>query len=77
MNESQNCGGVIKLVYEIDQIKKEYSKHILFMTSVSWLITVFVTGATRRVSLVEQELLSRPEQLSSPPVFVGFVLLDL
>jgi hypothetical protein len=25
MNESQNCGGV----YEIDQIKKEYSKHIL------------------------------------------------
>jgi hypothetical protein len=34
----------------------------------SWLITGFVTRLTRRVSLVEQELLTLP---------VGFVLLDL
>jgi hypothetical protein len=26
---------------------------------------------------VEQELLTRPEHMSSPPVLVGFVLLDL
>ena len=43
----------------------------------SWLITGFVTRITRRVSLVEQELLTIPEHLSSPPVFSGFVLLDL
>jgi hypothetical protein len=37
----------------------------------SWLITEFVTRLTRRVSLVEQELLTLPEHLSSPPVFSG------
>jgi hypothetical protein len=37
----------------------------------SWLITGFVTRLTRRVSLVEQELLTLPEHLSSPPVFSG------
>jgi hypothetical protein len=31
----------------------------------------FVTRLTRRVSLVEQELLTLPEHLSSPPVFSG------
>ena len=35
----------------------------------SWLITGFVTRLTRRVSLVDQELLTLPEHLSSPPVF--------
>jgi hypothetical protein len=35
----------------------------------SWLITGFVTRLTRRVSLVEQELLTLPEHLSSLPVF--------
>ena len=34
-----------------------------------WLITGFVTRLTRRVSLVEQELLTFPEHLSSPPGF--------
>jgi hypothetical protein len=38
---------------------------------VSWLITGFVTRLTRRLPLVEQELLTLPEQLSSPPVFSG------
>ena len=37
----------------------------------SWLITGFVTRLTQRVSLVEQELPTLPEHLSSPPVFSG------
>jgi hypothetical protein len=37
----------------------------------SWLITGFVTRLTRRVSLVEQELLTLPDHLGSPPVFSG------
>jgi len=36
-----------------------------------WLITGFETRLTRRVSLVEQELLTLAEHLSSPPVFSG------
>jgi hypothetical protein len=32
---------------------------------------------TRRVPLVEQELITLPEHLSSLPILVGFVLLDL
>ena len=35
----------------------------------SWLITGFIARLTRRVSLVEQELVTIPEHLSSPPVF--------
>jgi len=37
----------------------------------SWLVTGFVNRVTRRVSLVEQELLILPEHLHSPPVFSG------
>ena len=37
----------------------------------SWLITGCVTRLTRRVSLVEQELLTFPDPLCSPPVFIG------
>jgi hypothetical protein len=40
-------------------------------------ITGFVTRLTRRVPLVEQELHTLPEHMSSPLVLVGFVLLDL
>jgi len=43
----------------------------------SWLVIRYVTRLTRRVPLVEQELLTLPEHLSSHPVLVGFVLLDL
>ena len=39
--------------------------------SSSMLITGFVTRLTRRVSLVEQELLTLLVDLSSPPVFSG------
>jgi len=38
---------------------------------------VHVTRLSRKVPLVEQELLTLPENLSSPPFLVGFVLLDL
>ena len=38
----------------------------------SRLITGFVTRLTRRVSLVEQEMPTHPEHLSSSPVFSGF-----
>ena len=38
---------------------------------------LFVTRVTRRVPLVEQELLSHPKNLMSLPFLVGFVLLDL
>jgi hypothetical protein len=37
----------------------------------SWLITGVVTRLTRRVSLVEQELPTLPEHLSSPSLFSG------
>jgi hypothetical protein len=43
----------------------------------SWFITGFVTRLTRRVPLVEHELLTLPEHPSSTPVLVGIVLLDL
>jgi hypothetical protein len=35
----------------------------------SWLFTGFVTRLTRLVPLLEQELLTLPEHLNSPPVF--------
>jgi hypothetical protein len=37
----------------------------------SRLITRFVTRLTRRVPLVEQELPTLPQHLSSPPVYNG------
>jgi len=37
----------------------------------SWLITGFITRLTRRVPLVEQELLTLPDHPSSSPVFNG------
>jgi hypothetical protein len=37
----------------------------------SWFIIEFVTRLTQRVSLVEQERLTIPEHLGSPPVFSG------
>ena len=43
----------------------------IFIWKYSWLITGFVTRLTRRVPLVEQELLTLPEHLSSHPVFSG------
>jgi hypothetical protein len=45
-------------------------KHFRILSRL-WLITGFVTRLTRRISLVEQELLTLPEPLSSPHVFSG------
>jgi len=45
--------------------------HLFFPLNRSWLITGVVTRLTRRVSLVEQELLTHPEHMSSLPVFSG------
>jgi len=39
-------------------------------------VVQLVPRVTRQVPLVEQELLTLQEQLSSPPVFVGLVLLN-
>ena len=38
----------------------------------SWLIASFVARVTRQVQHMEQDLLTRKEQLSSPRVFTGF-----
>jgi hypothetical protein len=38
---------------------------------ISWLITRFVSELTRRLPLLEQELPTLPEHMSSPPVFSG------
>lgn len=43
----------------------------------SWIITVIVTRVARRVPRVEQELISLPEHLSTPPVFSEYVFLNL
>jgi len=48
------------------KIRTQYEPH-----KTRGLITGFVTRLTRRVPLVEQELLTLPENLSSPPVFSG------
>ena len=37
----------------------------------------YLTRLTRRISLVEQELIILPEYLTSSPVFSGVVLIDL
>jgi hypothetical protein len=46
-------------------------KHFPILSSFMTYIIGFVTRLTRRVSLVEQELLTLREHLSSPPVFSG------
>jgi branched-subunit amino acid transport protein len=53
------------------QICSTCRKHFFRSFSRPWLITGFVTRLTRRVPLVEQELLTLPEHLSSLPVFSG------
>ena len=69
-------GGPIKMspIYSLVHEAKRYTQRSFPR---SWLITGFVTKLTRRLSPVQQDLLTLPEHLSSPPVLVGFVLLDL
>ena len=56
--------------YRISRICSTCRKHIPSFPF-SWLITGFVTRLTRWVSLMEQELPTLPEHLSSPQVFSG------
>ena len=74
------AGDVGRLFLTIDKITKTNISWNRFVPLVvntfrsfpySWLITSFVTRVTRRVSLVEQELLALLEPLSSHPVFNG------
>ena len=59
------------LCHKWPRICSTWRKHFLLLSSFIH-ITGFGTRLTRRVSLVEQELLTLPEHLSSPPVFSGF-----
>jgi len=43
----------------------------------SCLKTGFVARVTQREPHMKQQLITLPEHLSSPPIFVGFVLLNL
>ena len=45
--------------------------------SYAWLISGFITRVIRRVSPVEQELLTLLVHLKSPPALVRFLILDL
>ena len=73
--------GICRNRDKIDTIKTHLYVPLVVNTSRSfphsWLITGVITRLTRRVSLVEQELPTLPEQLSSPRFLMGFVLLDL
>ena len=55
------------LCHKWPRIRSTYRKHFPH----SWIITRVVTRVARWEPLVEQELLSLPEHLSSPPVFSG------
>jgi len=58
------------LCHKWPRICSNCRKHFPVLSS-SWLITGFITRLTRRLPLVEQELLTLPEHLCSPPVFSG------
>ena len=59
------------LCHKWPQICSNCRKHFPVLSSFIWLITGFGTRLTRRVPLVEQELHTVPEHMSSPPVFSG------
>jgi folate-dependent phosphoribosylglycinamide formyltransferase PurN len=81
--ESEKNKRKTKQVLNKEEITKHRNKTTQLRTNIKnssksrIVITGFVTILTRRVPLVEQQLLTLPEHLSSPPVFSGFVLLDL
>ena len=61
----------------IEYLCHKWPRYVPFVANISRsfphsrLTTGFVTRLTRRVPLVEQELLILPEHLSSPPLFSG------
>jgi hypothetical protein len=64
--------GDIRMNTTVDRLYKYTVKiHIILLFPNSCLITGIVTRLTRRMPVVEKELLTLPEHLSSPPVFNG------
>ena len=63
-----DCYGISVSQLTKDMFHLCYTRPFRF---VSWLITRFIIRLTRRVPLVEQELLTLQEHLSSPPDFSG------
>ena len=57
--------------WHLTSIQEVWLVHISWSFPRSWLITRFVTRLPWWVPLVEQELLTFPEHLSSPSVFSG------
>jgi hypothetical protein len=62
------CLPIISCLFDGTSVSHESTSRSLLH---SRLITGFVTRLTRRVPLVEQELLTLPEHMSSPPVYRG------
>lgn len=56
---------------EIDKWTLVRTIYHIFCSPHSWPITGLITWKIRRVPPVEQKLPTRPEQLSSPPLFSG------
>jgi hypothetical protein len=63
-------------IYEITILRKLMSEKY-FNGIIRWRPRRLHINMDWRESLLEQELLTLPELLSSPPVLVGFLLLDL
>jgi hypothetical protein len=59
------------MVFVIIHLLIEFNHVSIINRSLCELITEFVTRVTRRASLVEQEMCTLPEHLSSPAVFSG------
>jgi hypothetical protein len=78
-NEIQNIPGTHKSKYRVirTSLKTNEQRYVPLVANTSrscphsWVITGFVTRLTRRVPLVEQEMSTLPEHLSSPPDFSG------
>jgi hypothetical protein len=56
---------------QLNLVRQYLMTKLPYLIPCSWLITGFVTRLTRRVSLVEQEMLTLSEPLSTPPVCSG------
>ena len=61
----------MKILYVTNSMSRHLSICVLRESILTLVARGFVTRLTRRVSLVEQELLTLPKHLNSPPVFNG------
>ena len=67
---------VIRYGISVSQMNTDMFAVTIWSFTHSWNIFGFVTRATRRVPLVEQELPTLPEHLNLPSVSVVFLLRD-